>query len=289
MNYTVYKITNLLNGMIYIGAHKTLDLYDSYMGSGKDIGIAIRTFGIENFKKEILFVFDNARDMYDKEAEIVDAKFVKENHTYNLVPGGFGGIYEKCLIGRLRANANGALEKAQYALSELRKDEVWYQNVITKQKHSLKKYYETHSGTFAGKKHSAESKMKMRERAKINSVGERNSQFGTTWVSDLLLKITYKVQMSDLQYVLENDNIVNRRILDFSKYEEKMMDAEIKKAVRAEKIEVRKKLADKYMLIKQEKGFGSVRELHTYLKNAHNFLLTEEALRLLLKQSMFSR
>lgn len=92
MHYTIYKITNIINGKIYIGKHITKNINDNYMGSGKRLKDAIKHYGLNNFKKEILFLFDNEYDMNAKEAELVTEKFVKENTNYNLCPGGNGGF-----------------------------------------------------------------------------------------------------------------------------------------------------------------------------------------------------
>ena len=70
MFYTVYKTTNLLNNKIYIGLHETEDLNDSYLGSGILLKQAIKKYGSNNFKKEILFVYDNKIEMINKEKEL---------------------------------------------------------------------------------------------------------------------------------------------------------------------------------------------------------------------------
>jgi hypothetical protein len=89
--FTLYKITNLINGKYYIGTHRTYNLNDSYMGSGHIIKRAIKKHGVSNFKKEILFVFDTEEEMFYKEKEIVNEEFIKNDQTYNLHIGGKGG------------------------------------------------------------------------------------------------------------------------------------------------------------------------------------------------------
>lgn len=49
----LYEITNTVNGKIYVGVHKTQDLDDGYMGSGKIIRSAIAKHGFANFTKVI--------------------------------------------------------------------------------------------------------------------------------------------------------------------------------------------------------------------------------------------
>ncbi len=88
MYHTIYKITNILNDKIYIGKHSTENLDDSYMGSGSYIRRSIKKYGVENFKKEILFIFDSSEEAYKKEIEIVNEDFVLRTDTYNIITGG---------------------------------------------------------------------------------------------------------------------------------------------------------------------------------------------------------
>lgn len=86
----VYKITNIRNGMTYIGKHETDDLDDGYMGSGTYLKAVIKKEGLSNFKREILFDFQTREEMLVKEKELVNIEFVLDPMTYNLAEGGYG-------------------------------------------------------------------------------------------------------------------------------------------------------------------------------------------------------
>jgi hypothetical protein len=154
------------------------------MGSGKYIKNAIAKHGIDNFNKEILNIFDNEIDMNNKEKELV----VLSEKSYNLCAGGHGGF------GYINANFTGEQKKVHKAkqiyLEKLRTDDAFkqrcQQNLLAARskpecKQNQRKYFDTHSGSFTGKKHSPETIIKMKQ---ADRSGIKNSQFGTIWVTN---------------------------------------------------------------------------------------------------------
>lgn len=93
MKIYIYKITNNINGKIYIGKHidKSETGFDDYMGSGIKIIMAQKKYGKENFTKEILeeCVLDNI----DEREKFWIKKFNSTNRDigYNITSGGDGG------------------------------------------------------------------------------------------------------------------------------------------------------------------------------------------------------
>lgn len=180
MFYTVYRITNKINGKIYIGKHQTDDLKDSYMGSGKHLIRAQEKYGLDNFIKEILFQFDTEDEMNTKEAELVTEEFVKNKDTYNLCPGGQGGWgYVNKINPNLRSSGHTPkmYERVGYTLSKMTLE---HRSTNMKNLHlNGKMKYDN----FTGKTHSVETKRKISE-SNSKMVGSKNSQFGTMWITD---------------------------------------------------------------------------------------------------------
>lgn len=88
-NHIVYKTTNIINGMIYIGVNS--NNAKGYLGSGVNIRNAIRKYGKENFSRTILYRYDTRDEALLKEAELVNAEFLLRDDTYNIAEG--GGIF----------------------------------------------------------------------------------------------------------------------------------------------------------------------------------------------------
>lgn len=86
----IYKITNLVNGKLYIGQHN--GKRRNYLGGGKILKSAIIKYGKENFKKEIIIDNVNSQEELDK-LEKYYIKFYSSTITengYNIQKGGRG-------------------------------------------------------------------------------------------------------------------------------------------------------------------------------------------------------
>ena len=94
MKHYIYKTTNLINGKTYIGKHSSQNIEtDNYLGSGKILKKAIKKYGRENFIRQILYQFDSQNQALQKQIQIVDQQFVKQEDTYNITCGGYGSWY----------------------------------------------------------------------------------------------------------------------------------------------------------------------------------------------------
>jgi hypothetical protein len=188
--YTVYKTTNTLDGKSYIGKHQTKDLDDGYMGSGKHLKRAIEKYGISNFQKEILFQFDNEIDMNAKEAELVTEEFCLRVDTYNMCVGGKGGFsyirnhseYSNWQLKGSQAGVNTNLQRGGQHWKDL--SEAGRKGLQQKIVENSGIWWDTDN--FKGKTHSKETKAKMSLSHKDNetNVGDKNSQYGTMWITN---------------------------------------------------------------------------------------------------------
>lgn len=207
MFFYVYKTINKLNGKHYIGAHKTSNLDDGYLGSGKLLKAAIRKYGVENFEKEILSFFKDQHEMYAYEAKLVDDKHLVSGRTYNLKLGGSGGfdhlnsgaskscnprfrpgwLREVSFYLNLKTPAD--IERA-YAIRKKTLDAIVAKYGSFKEApgyRSMRAWHENNpekSAEHFSKINSPDSVKKRKERYKeiCHSQKENNSQFGTCWV-----------------------------------------------------------------------------------------------------------
>lgn len=178
----IYKTTNLLNNKFYVGMHSTNDLIDGYLGSGKRLRRSLVKYGIENFKCEILEYHNDRKSLAKREREIVNLELINEELCLNLMIGGEGGRgFISDEQQRYRSHCGGVANSKRLKDDDIfRKKHSERVSKIMKQNHKDGKIkYDT----FTGKKHTDDSKNKMRLFAS-KQIGEKNHQFGTIWVTN---------------------------------------------------------------------------------------------------------
>lgn len=193
--FYLYQTTNLINGKIYIGVHKTSNLEDGYMGSGKVLNYAIEKYGIENFRKDILEFFDTANEMFAREKEIVTEEFLLREDTYNLKHGGHGGFDYVNKVTDSSAKSKAGMLGYEASVRSGKRKQFTREDVLKavsalKLKRLLDPEFaeqqRINSLTARIKAITPEVKAKRKETYKKikHQQGAANSQFGTMWVTN---------------------------------------------------------------------------------------------------------
>lgn len=149
----IYKTTNKVNGMFYIGMHRTDDLNDGYLGSGLSLLKAFAEIGRLNFERQILEFAETDEELMSLEKAYVTKELINDPLCYNLATG---------VAGRL--SYGEACNFSEEGLERLRE---------------YGKRYSGENNPFYGKQHTEEVKEILSELASKKK-GELNPFFGKT-------------------------------------------------------------------------------------------------------------
>lgn len=198
----IYKITrNDGSGKYYIGMHSTDDLNDEYFGSGKLITRAIKKYGKELHSKEILEFLPSRQELKLRERELVNEEIMNDPLCMNLQLGGGGGFssaeHREKFIGshrtaKLRGTEQASLMSAKAARSTW--DRHYEKMAAIAKVNAVQACVKAASPEVNEKR-----KATFAERGHMQ--GEKNSQFGTCWVTN---GTPVKIKKEELDEYLTN-------------------------------------------------------------------------------------
>jgi hypothetical protein len=213
----IYKITCNITNRFYIGMHSTDDLDDGYFGSGKRLWHSINYHGKENHVKEILEYLPSRQLLKEREKEIVNEELIGNVMCMNLVVGGEGGYISEEGVKKGREKCNEIL-KEKYGDDYMKKMMLQYHSSLSsdeKEKRTRKivkrlKEIDFNHKTFKGKNHSDETKRKIGETNSVKQFGEKNSQYGTCWITKD--NINKKIKKKDLDSFIKDGWVKGREM-----------------------------------------------------------------------------
>jgi hypothetical protein len=157
--------------------HSTSNLNDGYLGSGKRLRRSIEKYGVSSFKIEILEFLPDRESLAKRESELVDEILLKDINCINLKPGGKGGLcsakhaYDFHAAGGRKVRQMLSIRHAE----RLKTDKEYREKFISKL---------IGNKNWLGKKHTDETKKKIGQANAILQKGEKNSQYGSKWITD---------------------------------------------------------------------------------------------------------
>ena len=182
----IYKITNNINGKIYVGQHKSNTLDETYWSSGVLIKQAINKEGINNFSREILEWCDSKERLNQQEIYwIFKLDSINLDIGYNLTKGGDGtpGVKLSNETKVKMSHAKTGKKHSQESIEKMRETIMknggrkgsnnghYGKRFTQEQKQHFSEIYKNSQGVknssrFKGHSHSEESKRKISESVK---------------------------------------------------------------------------------------------------------------------------
>ena len=201
----IYKTTNLINGKIYIGQDTKNN--PNYLGSGKILKFALKKYGIENFKKEILEECLTLDELNELEKYWIN-KFnsTDDNIGYNLSFGGQSGW----MLGVKHSDEtklNYSLNRKGKLLGE--KNGMFGKHHTEESKKKMGKPKDGEKNGMFGKNHTEESKKKLHDKMLGNKnpfYGKKHSEETKNKLSDIAKK---RISSPTSKKVLVGDDIFN--------------------------------------------------------------------------------
>jgi len=177
-HHYIYKTTCKVTGRFYIGMHSTSKLEDGYLGSGKRLRSSIRKWGIENHTKEILEFLPDRSSLKEREKNLVNEDLLHDPMCMNLQIGGGGGFSNE--EHKQKAQKAGG-RKVLQILNNRHCDRLKYDEEY---KSRWKRSIATSRIGKEGIPHSEETKRKIGLSNSISQKGEKNSQYGSFWITN---------------------------------------------------------------------------------------------------------
>lgn len=186
----VYKIDNNINAKVYIGQTNNADLRWSqhkhtavHNPNSQVISRAMHKYGIENFSFEPIAGAKTREDLNLLEEELM-VQYDSRNPEkgYNVDTG--GGVYPRP------------------------------PEVLKKISESLKKHYETHEGSWTGKKHTEESKRKISESSMGKPGTNKGKTFSEEWTGNMSVALSGKERKSKRRFTEEQEKEICRQYVE---------------------------------------------------------------------------
>lgn len=159
--YFIYKTTNTVTNEYYIGKHETKNLNDNYLGSGLRLRNAIEKYGKEKFVREIIEFCESKNELNEREIYHINLH-ISEEKCYNIALGGQGGC-----ISLFPENPKYEEIKNKISRTKHKTSDLIYER-------TTRLHEEKRIGMY-GKRHSEETKQKMRISQKGKSIGRKLS------------------------------------------------------------------------------------------------------------------